>query len=148
VKKILLITLISIFGLYLYWWFIIPPFVLPKSSHNIRFIKAMPFGWALDSQIRFEVEKEDLIHWIETLVELPFNSIKNRANDLKHSRYIKIDNLNRDRVLSEAKMVPELKQWMDLENVHEGFAVFGIRPYAGNLVYDKDRKIAYYNFWD
>ena len=147
-KKILLITLILIFGSYLYWWLIIPPFALPKNAHNIRFVKAMPLGWALDSQLRFEVEKEDLIQWIETLVELPFKTIKTRTNDAQHSRYIKIDNLNRNRILAEAKMVPELKQWMDLENVHEGFAVFGIRPYAGNLVYDKGRKIAYYNFWD
>ena len=133
----------------------ISPLQLPPGATEVKIKRAFPLGLAIDDNLRFRVSPAEFRTWIETLFGKPWQSIQSSHDfeAFKDGRYtiIQPDATGQSRVGEEfSSPVLFSVGWMRRDAVKNGYLLRGMesRAFYGDILYDSDKELVYYSFWD
>ena len=147
-----------LFLAYLVWFTrFVSPLKLPSSAKDIRIDCANPFTLAIDDNLRFQVSQNEFRAWIETLCQMPWESIRTNSQAIQFEavvdgRYATSakDFEGRTHIGEDFQPPGTFKKvpWLDLRGLKNGYWIRGSRFFGGDLLYDLDSERVYYRCWD
>ena len=135
----------------------VPPFELPPGAKHVRIDCAMPFTLAIDDNLRFQIPPEEFRTWMETLFKMPWESLRTSTQEIRleavvDGRYATpaIDFEGRSHQGEDFQPPSNFREagWLDARGLKNGFWIKGTPSFSGDLLYDSDRELVYYRFWD
>lgn len=133
------------------------PLKLPKGATNVKIRRNLPFNLTIDDNLRFRVSLTEFRSWLEGLCGQSWAAIQSNANDVRFEafvdgRYTSVSpgptgKPQTGEVFNFPKAYWSVS-WMDTSAVKTGYLVQQSRAFNGWLIYDTERELVYYNFWD
>lgn len=132
----------------------ISPLQLPKEASEVKIKRASPATLEIDDNLRFRVSEAVFRSWMETLCRKSWQTIQSSpefsAFKSGHYTIVPPDGKGQSRV-GEKFSYPKgyfNVSWMNPGTVKNGYFLQGSEAFYGEILYDSDKELVYYSFWD
>ena len=114
------------------------PLPLPREAKEVRISRTLPFALAIDDNMRFRIGPTDFRLWVESLCGRSWGELESDSSEVQIAAFTE----------GQAPTRFGTAPWMDTRSAKRGWLVGPGRCFYGQILYDADRELVYYHFWD
>ena len=114
------------------------PLPLPREAKEVKISRTLPFALAIDDNMRFRIGPTDFRLWVESLCGRSWGELESDSSEVQIAAFTE----------GQAPARFGTAPWMDTRSAKRGWLVGPGRCFYGQILYDSDRELVYYHFWD